>query len=390
MRRQTIISRLSLAFPLALWLGTNVAQADDPKPADSRAQQVQKELAPKLVTFKTEKIRLSDALKRLAQQTGIEVEDRRRAEGSGDPELKLDLKAVTFWQALDAIAKQADLRVGLYQRGGAIALVDGPHVQLPVSYDGLFRTVVRRVTTVHDLESDQRSCVVSLEIAWEPRFRPLFLEGRPKSLVVTDDNKTQLHPDDEPGGKIPVTGKTATTLDLHLPAPARKVAKLGRVEGSLMLVGPSKMLDFEFDTLAKEKASKDPKQTKDGVTVKLRRLDLAADHWTVEVGLEYPDDGPKFESFQSWVVNNECFLKKAEGDGQFPCNGGYSIDSLGPNKAVLSYHFVDGRLRKIENGKVVNAKLVRGKPEDWKLVYRTPGPMAEVPVTFAFKDIPLP
>src|SRR5262245_7204325 len=190
MRCHAVIARLSLAIPLALWLGTNVAQADDPKPSNSRAEQVQKELAPKLVTFKAEKIRLSEALKRLAQQTGIEVEDRRRAEGSGDPELKLDLKGVTFWQALDAIAKEADLRVGLYQRGGAIALVDGPHVQLPVSYDGLFRTVVRRVTTAHDLETDQRSCIVSLEIAWEPRFRPLFLESRPQSLVVTDDNKT--------------------------------------------------------------------------------------------------------------------------------------------------------------------------------------------------------
>jgi hypothetical protein len=38
----------------------------------------------------------------------------------------------------------------------------------------------------------------------------------------------------------------------------------------------------------------------------------------------------------------------------------------------------------------VDMKLVRGKPENWKVVYRTPGPMAEVPVTFEFKDVPLP
>ncbi|HMF12767.1 MAG TPA: hypothetical protein VKE94_10690, partial [Gemmataceae bacterium] len=275
-------------------------------------------------------------------------------------------------------------------RYGAIALIDGPHVQLPVSYDGIFRVSLRRITSVHDLETDQRSCIANLEIAWEPRFQPLFLESRPKSLVVTDDAKTQLHADNEPAGKVPVNGKIATSLELHLPAPARKSAKLGVLKGSLTLVGPSKMLDFEFDTLAKEKAAKDPKQTKEGVTVKLRRFDLASDHWTVEVGLDYPDEGPKFESFQSWVVNNKCFLKQADGERRFPSNGGYSIDSLGSNKATLSYHFVDGRIRETVDGKLVNEKFVRGKPENWKLVYRTPGPMAEVPVTFEFKDVPLP
>jgi hypothetical protein len=385
------MSRRFLSVCWAFWflgaLGASARADDDSKV--SPAAQLKKELAPKLVTLQAEEIRLSEALNQLARQTGIEVENRSK-DGADDPELKLNMKAVTFWQALDAIAKEADRRVALYQRGGTIALADGPHVQLPVCYDGLFRIVVRRITAVHDLETDRRFCVASLEIAWEPRFRPLFLEGRPQGLVVKDENKTELHADDESGGKVPVDGKTATTLELRLPAPPRKVGKLGLLKGTLTLVGPTKMLDFEFDTLAKEKAAKAPQQTKDGVTVKLNRLDLAADHWTVEVGLEYPGDGPKFESFQSWVVNNECFLRKAEGNGQFPCNGGYSIDSLGSSKAALSYHFVDGRLRKTENGRVVNLKLVRGKPEDWKLVYRTPGPMAEVPMTFEFKDVPLP
>src|SRR5262249_9815856 len=150
-----------------------------------------------------------------------------------------------------------------------------------------------------------------------------------------------LRTDEEPAGKVPVQGKLATTLDLHLPAPARKAAALGTLKGSVIMVGSPKMLEFEFDTLAKEKAAKDPKQTKEDVTVRLKRLDLATDHWTIQVGLDYPDQGPKFESFQSWVVNNECFLKKAQGEGIFPNKDGYSVDSLGSSKAVLSYHFLD-------------------------------------------------
>src|SRR5262245_7891638 len=390
MRPKTSLAPAGLILALVpILVAAKPTLGDRPKSNASRPEQVKQQLAPKLVTIKAEKMRLREALKHLTKQTGIEVEDRRR-DSSDDPELKLDLKSVTFWQALDTIAKEADLRVALYQRGGAIALADGPHVRMPVCYDGLFRIAIKRITALYDLETDARAYLATLEVAWEPRLRPLFLESRPQGLTVVDDAKANLHLDDDTGGKLPVSGKIATTVDVRLPAPPRKAARLALLKGSMTLVGSTKVLEFEFDTLAKEKAAKEPKQTKDGVTVKLSRLDLAADHWTIEVSLEYPEQGPQFESFQSWVVNNECFLKKAVGEGIFPNKDGYSVDSLGSNRAVLSYHFLDGRLKKTVDGKVVNEKLIRGKPEDWKLVYRTPGPMAEVGVTFAFKDVPLP
>src|SRR6516164_4760839 len=101
---------LSVAFSLGSARFTN---ADDPKPALSIAETMKKELAPKLVTLQAEKIKLRDALRQLAKQTGIEVEDRRRPENVNDPEIKIDLKKVTFWQALDQIARETDLRVNL-------------------------------------------------------------------------------------------------------------------------------------------------------------------------------------------------------------------------------------------------------------------------------------
>jgi hypothetical protein len=335
------------------------------------------EFAATLVSLSGDSVLLSDVLKHLAKQTGIEVADRRR-KGADDPKLKINLKNVPFWQALDAIAKQADLRVDLYQPDGRVALVHGPHQTVPVSYHGLFRVAVKRITATLDFETGVRFYVANLEIAWEPRFQALLLESRPQGLVIKDDTGRELRLEDEGGGKRAVDGRIASVVELRLPAPARSVKSLGLLKGSMTLVGSSKLLTFEFDTLAKEKMAKEPKRTQDGVSVKLSKLDLAADHWTIEVTLDYPAGGPKFESFQSWVVNNQMYLKKARGEGQFPNNGSWSTISLGNRKAVLEYHFIDKGGRK------------RGKPSDWKVVYRTPSPMAELPIPFEFKDLRLP
>src|SRR5579859_5467786 len=69
--------------------------------------QVLKDLAPRTVTLQNRAIKLSEALDQLKKQTGTEVIDRR--DGGDNPALKLDLQKATFWQAVDTIAKEADV-----------------------------------------------------------------------------------------------------------------------------------------------------------------------------------------------------------------------------------------------------------------------------------------
>ncbi len=69
-----------------------------------------KDLAPRRCTIRDQAISLKDALSQLAKQTGIQV-DVRTEEKTASPSLKLDLQNATFWQALDTIAREADLRV---------------------------------------------------------------------------------------------------------------------------------------------------------------------------------------------------------------------------------------------------------------------------------------
>ena len=54
--------------------------------------------------------------------------------------------------------------------------------------------------------------------------------------------------------------------------------------------------------------------------------------------------------------------------------GTYESD-VRERKAIVRYFFSEDNM---------------GEPKDWKLVYRTPGQILRLPVTFEFKDLELP
>jgi len=364
---------LALSHEPATAEGLSEAARDSPPP----------ELTPKTCTIQERDIPLGTALAELARQTGNQVEDRR--EMQDNPRLRLDLKGATFWEALEAIAREADAKVALSTQEGKVALIDGPYQARPLSFSGLFRTAVKRVDVVRILDPETHYCRIVMEVAWEPRFQPYLLEPRPDTFIVQDDKGNKLDVPEENTGPLPVGRRLATEVEIRVGAPKRSAPHLGLLKGTIHLVGTGKMLTFTFDKLTKiEKRSDIRRQTQEGVTVSLREFrmeDEGGDKlWTVGVLLEYPPDGPRFESFQSSLVNNEAYLEKLAGGQRFPVNGGYETEDAPENKAVLRYRFTDE----------LEKKLLLGKPSDWKLVYRTPGKIVEVPVTFEFKELPLP
>jgi hypothetical protein len=329
------------------------------------------EIKAKLVTIQ-DSLSLEKALAELGRQTDNKVEDRRSKKD--DTRIGLDINKLPFWQALDLIAREADARIDFYQKDGVLALVDGPYREENVSYSGIFRVEAKSVSAKRDLTADAHFYEVALEVAWEPKFTPFFLEPRPDSLTIQDDKKHDILPAPQPTGRVPVEGRVAN-IDLRLPAVARSSNTLALLKGKLALLGPSEWLTFTFDDL------KTAEQTKKGVTVKLSKVNLTPDLWTLEMTLDYPANGPNFESFESWLVYNETYLvKKDDPNQKVANNGGYETGNSSGTRASISYHWAD------DPGK----KFSRGKPDDWKVEYRTPGQFVEVPVPFEFKDLPLP
>jgi hypothetical protein len=251
----------------------------------------------------------------------------------------------------------------------------------PLSYDGPFRFALKRVSASHDVETKTSHYSATIEAAWEPGLLPLFLETRPQGLRVVDDKGNALTAPDAGSAVAPVDGRTSLTFDVALPALPRSAARARQLEGTLSAVVPSKMLTFTFPALDQlEKAAAvapERGQMQDGVGCRVTKVVLAKDRWTVQVSLDLPPGGKRLESYQSWVVNNEMVLQGKDGKTRL-ASSDYFLNSASSRRAVLTYHFRD------------KGRTARGKPEDWRVVYRTPASIVEVPVKFSFKDVPLP
>jgi hypothetical protein len=342
--------------------GSGAARSQNPKAASSL-------LKPAQITLTGDSISLKDALAKLKTASGIEVHDKRREKTN--PRLTLNLKKVTFWDALDVIAREAKVVVSLYQGDGPIALVDGKYRPPTVSYDGAFRTAVKRIVVTRDLDTDTHSCVVYLELAWEPHLEPFFVTRHRAEVAFRNAKGKNEAFAQKDNVELGAGGRSFVEFEVRLPAPSRAVKQLDLLKGALSVVTPVKMLTFTVDSLNKVGA-----QTKDGVTMRLAKVNSDDDPWDIDIELAYPKQGPRFESYQSWLVNNSIYLEHRRSHVKRRPLGLEELSRVYPHAHVI-YHFA-------------NTRPSLGKPADWKLVYRTPGRIVSQPVRFSFKDLRLP
>lgn len=353
--------------------------------ASSASSDLPTMLEQKTLTLPAQHLSLSQALAELKKQTGIRVEN---AHGLSEEPIPLEWNRTPFWQALDALAAASKARVNLYPTSGRIVLDKrGANYRLPpISYEGRFRLSIPKVTASRDLEigdKDERSGIthIAVEVAWDTELLPLYLETRPRGLRWTDDRNNAGTLPDEGSSLAPVDGRIALGIDLHLPVFPRSVASLRSLEGELSMIGPSKMLTFAFDRLdrlAQAKANDPERQLRqENVACRILDVKLLRDRWTVRIALDYPPGMKQLDSNQSWVVNNEMTLESLDGKKRF-AGTNYVLESATSRRAVLSYHFRE------------RALVGANKPEAWRVRYRTPANLIEVPIKFAFHDVPLP
>jgi hypothetical protein len=338
------------------------------------------------ITITGKGIRLSEALQQLQKQSGNAITDLREQLGAEvtNPGLDLDLRDKPFLEALDEIARLADVTTTFTTGDGSIGLMSGargnPDGSPPsrpaglkpmVQYSGPFRIELKQMGLARDYVAGSTSATVQIEVAWEPRIRPMLLKLKYDELKIVDDLKKDVKPQAamESDEVVVRPENPAADINLNLVAPERDAKKLSSLRVNAELTIPAGIKVFKFPSLAQKNVN-----AKQGdVSLTLEETEVDEQVWKVNVTLVYPGEGPAFESYRQGLFNNRLWLQRTDGS-RFEHNGGYSNTNSDGGKLGFEYLFVDAP----------------GKPADYQLIYETPSKVITIPLSFEFKDIPLP
>jgi hypothetical protein len=326
------------------------------------------------VTIQAKAIRLSEALGLIQKQSGNGITDLREQLGAEvtNPAFDLDIQNVPFHEALDRVARLAQVSVNAFTGDGTIGITAGMPSKDPlIQYVGPFRVAFKQLTEVRDLQAGTSAASAQLEVAWEPRLRPMLLTLKSDGLAVKDDKNREVKPQAmmESNEVVLRPENPAVEMNLNLEAPDRSAVKLSSFRVKAEVTLPAGIKIFRFPSLAQENVT-----LKQGdVSARLQNIEIDEQVWKVNVELVYPGNGPAFESYRQGLFNNRIWLQKADGS-RFEHNGGFSNTSSDGGKLGFEYLFVDAP----------------GKPADYQLVYETPSKVVTIPLEFEFKNVPLP
>jgi hypothetical protein len=353
-----------------------------------RAALVQKQdeinIAATKVTITGKGIRLSEALQQLQKQTGNSITDQREQLGTEvtNPALELNLRDKPFFEALDEVARLAEVSTSFSTGDGSIGIMAGasmtPAPNMPaakgkplVVYSGPFRIELQALSLARDFQAGTALANARLEVAWEPRLRPMLLKLQADALKVVDDRKKEVKPQVamESDEVVIRPENPSAEINLNLDAPEREAKKLASLKVKAEVTIPAGIKIFKFPSLAQ----KDVTVKQGDVSLTLEDTEVDEQVWKVNVTLVYPGEGPAFESYRQGLFNNRLWLQRADGS-RFEHNGGFNNTGSDGGKLGFEYLFVDPP----------------GKTADYQLVYESPSKVITIPLEFEFKDVNLP
>ena len=158
---------------------------------------------------------MSEALQQLQKQSGNAITDLREQLGAEvtNPALDLDIAGQAFFEALDQIARLAEVTTTFSTGDGTIGIMaaapmDAPPARLAppeakplVQYTGPFRIELKQLSLNRDFATGAATANVQLEAAWEPRLRPMLLKLKYDELKIVDDRKKEVKPQVDDGSR---------------------------------------------------------------------------------------------------------------------------------------------------------------------------------------------
>ncbi len=326
-------------------------------------------------------MKVPEAFEAISKQTGNKLIDQNRqfaAQELPSPTIKVTLDNVPFWEALDTVLDHAEMTVNSFvEDESALAYAARGEDAVPRIgrgyYSGVFRLEPVRVQSSRDLRnSSARSLKITLDVAWEPRIRPVVLQ-LPLSELSAKDEKGELMVIDGSEGnlEIPVEGKNAgVEIELPLGLPSRDIKQVAKLKGKITAVVLGRVETFEFADIEKAKGID---QERGGVTVTLDQCRRNDELFDAEVRVKFGAASKALESHRGWIYNNESYLLDPKGN--MIENAGLEANLLDDSEVGLSYKFDLGDVKSLAG---------------YRFVYKTPADILNVPVDFELQGIDLP
>ncbi len=342
------------------------------------------------VTLDAEDLPLSEALAAFERQTGNRIVDYRRRFGqpAPDPKLNPHFQQTPFWPALDRLLDRAGLTVYPYAEGGAIGIVSAGGRSARsgrACYSGPFRFEAVAVVARRDLlKKNARSLTVALEVAWEPRLRPIILAQRMADVSAVDRAGRRL-PVADPQARFEAAlggGKSAVDLDLSFAPPAGNLEEIAVLEGKLSATLPGRIETFRFGDLP---GAENVKQRIAAATVTLEEVrpsshkaattgraeKAAGQTWEVRIRVRFDEAGDALESHRTWIFDNPAYLETPGGEPVAPRR--HETIAQGEDEVGVAFFFTID------------------KPIDqYRFVYKTPGSIITRRYEYRLKNIPPP
>ena len=337
-------------------------------------------LEPSQLTLTSRARELDDLLDQIHRQTGNRLRDYRAQFGQETRplDLTLELNNEPFWPGLDQVLDRAQLSLYPYSGEDSLAVIEREAGTTPRSgracYAGSFRIEAVKMVSQRDLRfasQQKQTGSIELEIAWEPRLRPLGMTLPVELLRILADDKTPVQLGDarQTFAVEVQPGSHATELHIPFELPPRKVTKLASLQGLLLALVPGKTIEFHFQDLSSKKAQR---QERGGVSVELRELRKNQQLWEVHMRLRVDSEELTLQSHRGWVLQNLTYL----------------LDKQGKIINHVGLETIMQRAREIELAYFFD--LPDDQIQNCTWVYHTPAAILQMPVPFELHDILLP
>ena len=163
-------------------------------------------------------------------------------------------------------------------------------------------------------------------------------------------------------------GGTSTQIDIQIERPSRDVTTLESLKGEFVIAVPSGSHKYIF-----KKFGNGARQSEDygDVTVTLEGARRNGAVYEMRILVKFGNAQGALDSFRGWILSNEAYLldpKEVKSE-----NVGLQTYAVTPNAVGIAYLF-----------------QINGNPDDYQLVYESPGAITKQTVAFELTDIPLP